>query len=546
MKALETWSPRGWLPGLAGKLAVSLVLSLAAILLVFSMLNLRIQRRQSEDLVLRSALRVTALIQRSTRYQMLHNDRDALHQVLKDIGEENGISHVRLFNRDGAIRIAAGKGPGTPPAPVIDQENPKPSWRIVPSRDGPSPSGRQLNVVRPIPNEASCSNAACHAHPASHKVLGVIDAHLSLAEVDAQIAEHQNLLARFSLTAIALLCAISLLFIWRVVYRPVRALRVGTARVASGDLAYRIPESSRDELGALAHSFNHMTAELQDAREEITSWAHTLEQRVDAKTRELERARRSLAATETMASLGKISAAVAHEVNNPLFGILTYARLALRDNENTPGQEKTVERLRVIERESRRCGDIIRNLLNFARPRQPSRQPTDLASLASHALALLKHPFELQNVAVEQSFPPDLPAVRCDPAQIQQVFVALLVNAGEAMRGGEGSIHMAAEHRGDEVDIRIADTGPGIPGSVLPHIFEPFYTTKAETQGTGLGLAVARSIVEQHGGSLSAANRAQGGAEFLIRLPVAPPDLPTVGAAPDERSAFEETFHGKQ
>ena len=247
-----------------------------------------------------------------------------------------------------------------------------------------------------------------------------------------------------------------------------------------------------------------------------------------------------------MASLGKISAAVAHEVNNPLFGILTYARLALRDNENAPGQEKTVERLRVIERESRRCGDIIRNLLNFARPRQPSRQPTDLASLASHALALLKHPFELQNITVEQAFPPDLPPVRCDPAQIQQVFVALLVNAGEAMRGSGGAIHIAAGHRADEVDIRIADTGPGIPGPVLPHIFEPFYTTKAEAQGTGLGLAVARSIVEQHGGSLSAANRAQGGAEFLIRLPVAPPDLPAAGAAPDERSAFEETFHGKQ
>ncbi len=546
MRPLETGTSHGWRPGLAGKLAVSLVLSLAAILLVFSMLNLRTQRRQSEELVLRSALRVTGLIQRSTRYQMLHNDRAALDQALRDIGEENGISHVRLFSRDGVIRIAAGKGGDAPPPPVIDPENTQPSWRTVPARAADPSSGRHLNVIRPIANEASCSNAACHAHPASHKVLGVIDAHLSLEEVDAQIAEHQKQLARFSFTAIALLCAVSLLFIWRVVYRPVRALRVGTARVASGDLAYRIPESSRDELGELAHSFNHMTAELQDAREEITSWAHTLEERVEAKTRELERARRSLAATETMASLGKISAAVAHEVNNPLFGILTYARLALRDNENAPGQEKTVERLRVIERESRRCGDIIRNLLNFARPRQPSRQPTDLASLASHALALLKHPFELQNITVEQAFPPDLPAVRCDPAQIQQVFVALLVNAGEAMRGSGGAIHIAAGHRADEVDIRIADTGPGIPGPVLPHIFEPFYTTKAEAQGTGLGLAVARSIVEQHGGSLSAANRAGGGAEFLIRLPVAPPDLPAAGAASDERSAFEETFHGKQ
>lgn len=537
----KTRFPIGWPPGLAGKLALSLVFSLAAILLVFSVLNLRLQRRQSEDLVLRSGLRVTDLIQRSTRYQMLHNDRAALDQALQDIGEEDGISHVRLFNREGVVRFSTGKGGDAPAAPTIDQQNLKPVWRILPST-----MGRQLNVVRPIPNEASCSNAACHAHPAGHKVLGVIDAHLSLAEVDAQIAEHQSLLARFSVAAIGVLCVVSLLFIWRVVYRPVQALQKGTARVASGDLGYRIPETSGDELGALAHSFNHMTGELQEAREEITAWTRTLEQRVEAKTRELERAHRSLAATETMASLGKISAAVAHEVNNPLFGILTYARLALRDNENAAGQEKTVERLRVIERESKRCGDIIRNLLNFARPQKPSRQPTDLVALADHSLALLKHQFELQSISVERSFPADFPAVRCDQAQIQQVFVALLVNAGEAMRPNAGAVRIAAECKGDEVDIRISDTGPGIPDLVLPHIFEPFYTTKAETQGTGLGLAVARSIVEQHGGSLTAANRPEGGAEFLIRLPVAPPDLPPDGAPNSERSAFEEAFHGKQ
>jgi len=545
MTASMTRSPIGWPPGLAGKLALSLVLSLAAILLVFSVLNLRLQRKQSEDLVLRNAQRVTGLIQRSTRYQMLHNDRPALGQALRDIGEEEGIARVRLFNPDGVVRFSEGKGQAPLDPPAMDQDRLAPSWRILEAAPQAGRPGRLLNVTRPIANEASCSNAACHAHPASQKVLGVIDAHLSLAEVDAQIAEHQDLLARFSVTAVAMLCAVSLLFIWRVVYRPVRALQKGTARVASGDLEYRIPESSRDELGELAHSFNHMTGQLHEAQQEITAWTRTLEQRVEAKTRELERAHRSLAATETMASLGKISAAVAHEVNNPLFGILTYARLALRDVDGVAGQERTVERLGVIERESRRCGEIIRNLLNFARPQKPSRQPTDLEALTGHALALLKHQFELQGISLERVFSPDFPAVRCDPAQIQQVFVALLVNAAEAMRGG-GGVRIEGRTVGDEVELRFADTGPGIPDLVLPHIFEPFYTTKAEAQGTGLGLAVARSIIEQHGGRIAAANRPQGGAEFLIRLPVAPPDLPPDGAAHDERSAFEEAFHGNQ
>jgi two-component system NtrC family sensor kinase len=226
-----------------------------------------------------------------------------------------------------------------------------------------------------------------------------------------------------------------------------------------------------------------------------------------------------------MASLGKLAATVAHEVNNPLFGILTFARLCWKAVAESSIDEELrkplLEQLDVITVESRRCGEIMRNLLTFARQAPLHRGLNDLNELVTRAERLMRHQFEIQGVEVETHLAPDLPSVECDAGQIQQVILVLLVNASEAMPSG-GSLHIETERVPAEqaIRLRVRDTGPGIPRDVQPHIFAPFFTTKEERQSTGLGLAVAKSILDQHGASIEVHSSEGEGADFVVTLPV--------------------------
>ena len=539
--------------GLAVKLALCLVVSTVALFALFGYLNLRLQRKHSEDMVLRSADRISDLIQRSTRYQMLRNDREALYQVITTIGSEPGIRRIRIFNEEGRIsfstdpdevnqlvdkRAEACYACHAQAAPLVKLDRPDRARIFT------EPSGeRLLGVIRPIENEAACANAACHAHPPERRILGVIDADLSLATVDAQVAENQRQLLGFTGLTVVLFSLVSVIFVWVVVHRPVRELIAGTHEMAQGNLAHRLEVHSGDELGDLAASFNKMAADLDLAHQEVTDWAWRLEERVHRKTSELRQAQDHLLASEKMAALGKLAATVAHEVNNPLSGILTYTRLTLKQLEGaapesgapeSPARAEMINQLRIIERESRRCGEIMRNLLTFARQAPPQREPNQLNLLVERALALVRHQLELQGVELETRMAPGLPPVFCDANQIQQVALTLLVNAVEATPRG-GRVQVSTEAAGIYVRLLVRDTGVGIPPQVLPHIFEPFFTTKEDQHRTGLGLAVARSIAEQHGATLEASSRPGEGTEFILSLPLVPPagapELAGVGAA---------------
>jgi len=520
--------------GLAAKLAVCLVASTAAVFALFGYFNLREQRRNSEDMVMQAAERITDVIQRSTHYEMLHNDREALYHSIQGLGAEPGIRRIRIFNKEGRItfstdarevnrvvdkRAEACYGCHAQSAPLVKLNRPDRA-RIFPDGQG----GRLLGVIRPIENGAECT--ACH--PASQRVLGVIDANLSLATVDSQMAEHQAHMVLFMALTLVTVSLVSVIFIWAVVYRPVKELIAGTRRVAGGDLQHRLTVRSNDELSDLAASFNKMTSEVAGARAEI-------EERVRRKTEELAQANRSLLNAEKMASIGKLAATVAHEVNNPLFGILTYARLTLRELEKGQGgsRPEMVEQLHIIERESKRCGDIMRNLLTFARQAPSHREPNDLNTLIGRALVLVRHQAELLGIEIESRLQDDLPPVSCDAGQIQQAVLVLLVNATEAMPHG-GLLELATEldSGAGQARIRVRDTGVGIPPELVPQIFDPFFTTKEEQQRTGLGLAVARSIVEQHGGEIAVESTPGKGTEFVVALPVAMPAADPEGTSP--------------
>ncbi|MBZ5592014.1 MAG: HAMP domain-containing protein [Acidobacteriia bacterium] len=503
--------------GLAYKLGLSIVVSTAAIFSVLGYLNLGAHQRHSEELILQSADRISDIIRRSTRYQMLHNDREALYQTIRDMGSEPGIRRIRIFNKEGRISFStdpkeAGStvdkqaeacygchGKGTA---IVRLDRPDRA-RIFREASGE----RVLGVIRPIENQPACSNADCHAHPAERRILGVIDSQLSLAAVDASLVTQQKQVMGLTAAALTLILLVAIVFVWRVVHKPIQELIAGTHRVAGGDLDYRLPVRSRDEIADLAESFNRMTGELAEARARL-----------------LAQTQNALAGSEKMAALGKLAATVAHEVNNPLFGILTYAKLCHKEVAKSSLDEETrkglIEQLEVIERESRRCGEIMRNLLTFARQAPRRREPNQLNELVARAVRLMHHQFEIQGIDIETDLAPDLEAVECDAGQVQQIILVLLVNAAEAMPQG-GRLRVSTEAvAADGVRLRVRDWGPGIPRDVMPHIFEPFFTTKEDQQRTGLGLAVAKSILDQHGGHIEVQSKEGEGAEFVITLPL--------------------------
>lgn len=520
--------------GLGTKLIALLLSALLVIFALLGYLTIRLQRQHLEAATLLSAERISDIIRRNTTDYMLRNDRDGLHHAISTMADEPGMVRVRVFDREGHISYS------TDPSEAdrtVDKDTEacyachahqqtlahlsRPDrFRIYRAQ-----GERVLAIITPIENEPDCSNAECHAHPASQRILGVLDTHLSLARTDKQLAEVSWRTIAYDALAMVAIGFLSWVFIRRFVDHPLKQLHAGTQQLGEGALGYQIEIRSKDEIGALADSFNSMSLQLQGANEQMISWAHTLEARVAEKTRELRRAHDEMLHVETMSSVGKMAAVVAHEINNPLSGILTYSKLLKKwvDNDTVSHEKKheAQECLDLISSESRRCGDLVKNLLSFSRQSPMNLQSVDLNRLVEQCTLLLRHNLEIAAVELHCSLADNLPRLRCDPSQIEQVLLAVIVNAVDAMpRGGTLWIDSRLSGDGHLVTLTLRDDGSGIPPEVLPTIFEPFVTTKERGHGTGLGLAVSRGIVERHGGTISVESEVGKGTTVTIALPV--------------------------
>jgi two-component system NtrC family sensor kinase len=382
---------------------------------------------------------------------------------------------------------------------------------------------RVLGVITPIVNQPACSNAACHAHPASVQILGVLDTNLSLEKVDLSLAQERRAMLTYTGVALLLVVVLSGVFIWFVVRNPLRALKAGTERVAKGELGFQIPVNSHDEIGDLATSFNGMSSRLQLAQAEITAWARTLEDRVDEKTRELTQAHQHMLQVEKMATIGKMAAVVAHEINNPLSGILTYSRVVkrwIRNNfSSAPRTEEMSGSLDLIASESKRCGELVKNLLSFSRVTPMNLEWCELNQVIDRCIRLVQHKMDMATIQLNLKLGDELPHVRCDPNQIEQVVLAMVINAIDAMPQGGNLWITTRQVSASAIELTIRDDGMGISDEHLVHIFEPFYTTK-ESGGSGLGLAISQNIVERHGGSIAVHSIVGQGTTFTILLPV--------------------------
>ena len=535
----ETEHKRGNWERLTHSLGVKLIsLLLAIMVLVFALLgylNIQLHRQHLEASALTSAERVSDVVKRSTTYYMLRNDREGMYHAMSTMADEPGMVRVRIFDKEGRISYSSDPsevshivdkgaeacyGCHTQSQPLEKLNRPD-RFRIYRDASGQ----RVLGIITPIENQPSCSNATCHAHPAEEKILGVLDTNLSLARADAQIKQSSWRLLAYTLLALVAISCLSWVFIYRLVHLPLRRLKDGTRELADGNLGYQLEFTSGDEAGDLATSFNRMSLQLRFANEEIVSWAKTLEDRVEEKTRELKRAHAHVLQVEKMATIGKMAAVVAHEINNPLAGILTYAKLLKRWVERgdvvTPKKDEAEQCLDLIAGESRRCGDLVKNLLTFSRTSQMNIQSSDLNAIVDRAVRLLAHQLKMNGVELHQDLADGLPVLQCDPGQIEQVLLALMINAIDAMpRGGNLWLRTLQREQSEEI-FEVRDDGSGIPPEILERIFEPFLTTKESGKGVGLGLAVSHNIIQRHHGRIDVQSEVGKGTTFTVSLPLA-------------------------
>lgn len=498
------------------------VVVLAILLASFGLLgfvNIRLHRQHLEAARLDDAERLSDVVRRSTSHYMLLNDRAALRHIVNTIGQEPGISELRILNHEGRVGFSTVEREIGTTVPVPGSAIPLQQSRIFEAG-----GQRYLGISTPIQNSAACSTGACHAHPESQQLLGTLAMTFSLANADADVRRSSMQFISYSALAIVITLSTIGLLVWYFVHDPVRSLRRGTISLGRGDLGVQIPVHRRDELGQLAASFNEMSRQLRAAREESDAWAYTLEQRVQRKSIELQRVHEQMIQAEKLTSLGKLAAVVAHEINNPLSGILTYAKLLRRWIERGDSLESHAPDMRdsllLIENESRRCGDIVRSLLTFARVQPLNITDFDVNHVVQQTLKLVDHKLLLGNISAHVELDPDLPAMRGDAGQIEQLLLALIMNAIEAMpHEGVLGITTRMADDGESLVIRVEDDGIGIPPDLLPRLFEPFTTTKEDGKGTGLGLAVSHAIVERHGGRIEVRSEVGRGTAFTITLP---------------------------
>ncbi|NLT66070.1 MAG: HAMP domain-containing protein [Acidobacteria bacterium] len=310
-------------------------------------------------------------------------------------------------------------------------------------------------------------------------------------------------------------------FITRSMILPLEEMVKASNRIAAGDFDHSVAIQSNDEIGILADSFNKMSASIKTMKLELEEWGRTLEEKVNKRTEELVAVQTQMAQSEKLASIGRLAAGVAHEINNPLGGILTFSMLALEECDDDHPLKPSLE---VIVKQTLRCRETVKGLLDFARQSSATPSITEVNTVVDKTLLLLENQTMFQNIRTVRKFDQNLPNVLIDAGQLQQVVMNIVINAVDAMEeSGTLTIETCDAPQTQEILIRISDTGKGIPDDVLPLIFEPFFTTKKVGKGTGLGLAIVHGIVTRAGGTIEVSSSSQG-AIFTVRLPIARED----------------------
>lgn len=519
----------------AGKMTVISAVLLTVVFAATTAVNVNLQERATTRIMKENGLQLAETAISVLHKSMLVNSRENIQSTIDDFVAHRDVERIRLYTRGGQIAYSTDHDEiGThldinqgqcqlchnqtpPPASLTPEER----ARVV------DLDGRQtLAVSQSLLNRPTCSTTECHSSEKPDALLGVLDIDMDLEQFHQ--ARHHNAVGMGIAGLIGVILGVMVIYFAgrEIVYRRVKRLIAQTGKLSAGDLTVRIDDESADEIGNLDRAFNMLTLDLQQARTELLEWGQTLEQRVEAKTDELVRAQDQMVQVEKMASLGKLAAVVAHEINNPLASVVTYAKILVRrikKTEMTDDCRQNLEYLESISSEATRCGEIVAQLLTFAHRGSDNLAPTNANDTIEKAIFLVNHQFELNAVDIERHFAAEVPTIIADQNKIQQALMALFINAAQAMsNGGTLTISTRAVPRG--IEIVVADTGPGMEAEVARHAFEPFYSTKGELGGTGLGLSVVYGIVKSHSGRIELETKPGQGCRFTIFLPHKPLD----------------------
>jgi two-component system NtrC family sensor kinase len=519
------------LTSLGVRLLVPLLVTVGLVLAAHAVVTFRAAEENFLALVGGEAQRASGLIRRATHDGMLLNRLDEVQVVIERLAEGQEVAAIRVYSRDGRVVLSSdpseiGTQLSMDQAPCASchaagESDDAPVMEAVEvALDGGQEVLRQLSVIE---NEAGCSVGACHAGDVGKHILGVLDVEMSMAPLQAAVDDSRLQLLRTTLVLMVVIALVAAFIFRRFIRHPIARLQDGARRIAGGDLSTRIEVKGRHELALLAADFNRMAEDLSRAQQAVDEWSQTLEDKVEQRTEELQRAQHQVMHMEKMASLGKLSATVAHELNNPLAGILTYARLVERELGAQPLEDDVREELArylgLVQQESTRCGSIVKNLLLFARRGGGDIAFVDLNEIVDRSLMLVRHHMEISGVTLQSQLLDQDPMVFGDGGELQQALVALFVNAVEAMKVGGGELRVRMKGDPVHVQIDVEDTGTGISDDVLPNIFEPFFSTKQQESGVGLGLAVVYGIIHRHKGIIGVESEVGVGTTFHIVLP---------------------------
>ena len=409
------------------KLTFGVALTILVVIAIFAYFNIQSEKRSLLTEVERAAQQYSDHLKADMGYDMLHNDRKRIQDDVRRIGKQGTIDGIRVFNKMGEVIYSSDSAEigkmvdiqaatcfrchltGSPVKRLQKQEHMR-FFRTNPD------SPRQLGIINPIYNEPSCWTAACHMHPESQTVLGVLDVTMPLSKVDQNIRHSQVAIIILAVSAIIILSVIIGFLVRWWIDRPVQDLLMATRQVAGGNLGYRVKVKREDELGMLAKSFNSMTDNLADARLQLFQ-------------------------SDKLASMGRLAAGVAHEINNPLTAVLTNSSYLLKRSQ---GQAEMREDLQVIVSETIRCREIVKSLLDFARQTVPKKRKADINEIIHRAATVVENQLSMGQVELVMELDDKLANVTVDANQIQQVFINLMVNAADAIGEDGGTINITS------------------------------------------------------------------------------------------------------
>ncbi len=518
-----------------GFLALFLFLSF---LIIFRTIN----KEYMENTIQQNGDNVVMFVEGALYEHMLENNKMALRHTLDIIHRMPGIEDVNMYDAQNNLAYSSSSNDSDPYHNAnckdchtnINTMFPRTekSFRII-NMDSECEMSehdsdfRLLMIKTPILNEPSCYTNQCHAHQESDELLGSLVIRIPLEEMDA------NLNKSFVFAGLTTLLLVTFLFVFtrRTIRKPLTGIIKASEAVADGDKNTRldIGPNQLNDVRMVSTAFNKMLDNLQAATAELENWSQQLEYKVQKKSEEISEMQNELVHIERIASLGKLSSSVAHEINNPLSGVLTYTKLVHKRilKLDLDEDEKTAmsKYLRVIEEETKRCGDIVKGLLDFSRSDKLDFKPYHLHRLLKETYTLIEHQMKIENITFQTDYSATKDLILCNGNQVKQAGIAILLNASEAVL--ENGIILIKTSNPDENHIKldITDNGQGIAPEDIPHIFEPFFSTKEKASGIGLGLAIVHGIVQNHNGKIDVDSDLGKGTTLSITLPLAKPTV---------------------